>query len=88
MSAKSVLHLCGELRAQHAFPYRWRIIEEDHHFQREADGHYYRCSRIYRAKIDCEGNELDRELLLINHSQVMYDPALIPPEQLREELPC
>jgi hypothetical protein len=27
-------------------------------------------------------------LLLINHSQVMYDPALIPPEQLREELPC
>ncbi|MFR3991381.1 MAG: VanW family protein [Angelakisella sp.] len=80
--------LCGELRAQHAFPYRWRIIEEDHHFQREADGHYYRCSRIYRVKTDCEGNELDRELLLINHSQVMYDPALIPPEQLREELPC
>ena len=80
--------LCGELRAQHAFPYRWRIIEEDHHFQREADGHYYRCSRIYRVKTDCEGNELDRGLLLINHSQVMYDPALIPPEQLREELPC
>ena len=80
--------LCGELRAGHSFPYRWRIVEEDHHFIREQDGNYYRCSRIYRLKMDCEGNELDRELLLVNHSKVMYDPALIPPEQLREEQPC
>lgn len=80
--------LCGELRAGHSFPYRWRIVEEDHHFKREQDGNYYRCSRIYRLKMDCEGNELDRELLLVNHSKVMYDPALIPPEQLREEQPC
>ena len=80
--------LCGELRAEHSFPYRWRIVEEDHHFQREADGNYYRCSRIYRVKYDCDGTELDRELLLINHSKVMYDPALIPREQLREETLC
>ena len=80
--------LCGELRAGHSFPYRWRIVEEDHHFRRELDGNYYRCSRIYRIKMDCEGKKLDRELLLVNHSKVMYDPALIPPEQLREEQPC
>lgn len=80
--------LCGELRAERRFPYRWRIVEEDHHFQREADGNYYRCSRIYRIKTDCNGNELDRELLLVNHSKVMYDPSLIPPEQLREALSC
>ena len=80
--------LCGELRAEHTFDYRYRIIEEDHHFQREADGNYYRCSRIYRLKLGCEGNELDRELVLKNHSKVMYDPTLIPPEQIREESVC
>lgn len=77
--------LCGELRAEHAFPYRYRIVEEDHHFAKEADGSYYRCSRIYRITLDTAGQELARELVLVNHSLVMYDPALIPPEQLRKE---
>ena len=77
--------LCGELRAEHAFANRWRVIEEDHHFRREQDGFYYRCSRIYRIKTDCEGKELYRELLLNNHSKVMYDPTLIPADQIKGE---
>lgn len=75
--------LCGELRAAHPFPCRYRIVEEDHHFAREADGEYYRCSRIYRLTLDAAGQVQKKTLLLKNHSHVLYDPALIPPEQLR-----
>ena len=75
--------LCGELRAAKPFAQRYRITEEDHHFAREADGEYYRCSRIYRLTLDAAGQVTDKTLLLQNHSRVLYDPALIPPEQLR-----
>lgn len=75
--------LCGELRAAKPFAQRYRIVEEDHHFAREADGEYYRNSRIYRLTLDAAGQVTDKTLLLQNHSRVLYDPALIPPEQLR-----
>ena len=75
--------LCGELRAAKAFPCRYRIVEEDHHFAREADGEYYRSSRIYRLTLDADGEVTEKTLLLRNHSRVLYDPALIPPDQLR-----
>ena len=35
--------------------------------------------------LDRAGHVLDKSLLLQNHSRVLYDPALIPPEQLRGE---
>lgn len=76
--------LCGELRTTAPFPNRYRIVEENSHFVREG-GAYYRVSQIYRLVIDREsGRQLARELVLDNHSRVMYDPALIPPEELRE----
>ena len=78
--------LCGELRAESPFPFRYRIMEEDHHFAKEADGCYYRISRIYRVTLDAAGTEIEKVLILKNHSKVMYDPALIPPEQLRTEV--
>ena len=77
--------LCGELRSTEPFPLKYRIVEENHHFRKEADG-YYRISQIYRLSIDPQTREVvAQELLLDNHSKVMYDPALIPPEQIREE---
>ena len=77
--------LCGELRTMTPFPYRYRIIEEDSHYRREPDG-WYRVSRVYRRVIDrASGKEVAKELVLDNHSRVMYDPALIPPDQIRQD---
>ncbi|MGN0664801.1 MAG: VanW family protein [Negativibacillus sp.] len=77
--------LCGELRSTKPFPLKYRIVEENHHFQQEPDG-YYRISQIYRLAIDPDTRQVrNKELVLNNHSKVMYDPALIPPEQIRNE---
>lgn len=75
--------LCGELRTTVPFPHKYRLEEEDHHFACE-DGVYYRNSRIYRRITSRATREtVARELILTNHSRVMYDPALIPQDQLR-----
>lgn len=71
-------NLYTELRCEHPLPCRYRIVEEGHHFQKEG-GKYYRVSKIYKETLDAQtGQLLDRELVLDNHSEVMYDPALIP----------
>lgn len=75
--------LCGELRSTKPSPFRYRIVEEDHHFRREGE-HWFRCSKIYRETYDQQRNLVERQLILDNHSCVMYDPALIPPDQIRE----
>ncbi len=81
--------LCGELRSAAPFPLRYRLVEEGNCYTKEEDG-FYRNSRVYRRCFDrVTGEELPRELILVNHSRVMYDPALIPLEQLTEEaVPC
>ena len=76
--------LCGELRSENPFPYRYRLEEEDHHFSME-DGIFYRISKVFRLVIDREsGNVLKKELILDNHSKVMYDYSLIPEDQIRQ----
>jgi len=76
--------LFGELRSESQFPFTFQIIEEDHHFKKEGD-HYYRNSMIYREKLDRKTEEiLGKELILKNHSMVMYDPNLIPKEMIRQ----
>lgn len=77
--------LCGELRSQRPFPYRYKLIEENHHFRREGEK-YYRISQVYRTAIDrTTGKETAKELILDNHSAVLYDYSLIPKEQIRED---
>lgn len=77
--------LRGELRAETPFPCRYRLVEEDHRFVREGED-YYRRSRVWRLTIDrATGGEIGRELVLDNHSRVLYDPALIPAEQIAAE---
>lgn len=76
--------LCGELRSQREYPCRYKLIEENHRFQKEGRD-YYRVSQVYRSVIDRSTNqELYKELILDNHSLVMYDHALIPPDQIWE----
>lgn len=76
--------LCTELRTTMEFPTTYRLVEEDHHFHQEASGNYYRISKIYLETMDrTTGEVLERRLQWDNRSRVMFDPALIPPEQIR-----
>lgn len=75
--------LYGELRSQREFPYRYELIEENHHFEKENDN-YYRVSQIYRNTIEKDtGNIINKELIWDNHSLVMFDYNLIPKEQIK-----
>ena len=77
--------LCGELRSERAFPYRYKLIEENHHFRKEGEK-FYRISQVYRLVIDrVSGEEVRKEQILDNHSEVMYDYSLIPEEQIRHD---
>lgn len=74
--------LCGELRAEHEFPYRYKLVEEGHHYSKEGD-RFFRISKVYRIVIDRKTNEeIRKELILNNHSRVMYDYSLIPKDEI------
>lgn len=76
--------LCGELRSERKFPDRYKLVEENHHFKKDGDN-YYRISQVYRFIINRETNtQIKKELILNNHSLVMYDHSLIPKEQIRD----
>ena len=75
----------AELRSIREYPWTYKITEEDHHFQKEDDGKYYRVSKIYRETyLRDTGEMVKRELIRDNHSEVMFDPELIPKELIRE----
>ena len=75
--------LYGELRSENEFPYKYELIEENHHFSRENEK-MYRISQIYRNTIDKKDNSIiDKELIWDNHSLVMFDHDLIPKELIK-----
>lgn len=77
--------LCGELRSDQEINYRYRLTEENHHFRKENDK-YYRISQVYKITIDKKTNEeIKKELILDNHSLVMYDYSLIPTNEIRND---
>lgn len=76
--------LHAELRSSRDIPHRYDLLEEDHHFRKEGEK-YFRVSKIYRQTWDkATGTLLEKKLILDNHSEVMFDPALIPQELIRE----
>lgn len=75
----------GEIRGMEEINYKYSIIEEDHHFAEE-DGIFYRNSKVYRIIKDKKTKkEIKKELILKNHSKVMYDYDLIPKNEIREK---
>ena len=75
----------GELRSENEIPWKYEIIEENHHFEKEGDK-YYRVSQIYRNTIEREtGNIIKKELIWDNHSMVMFDYDLIPKELIKND---
>lgn len=76
--------LFGELRSEKPILYRYKLIEENHHFKKEGKD-YYRISQVYRITLDKETNEeVEKKLILKNHSRVMYEHELIPKDQIEE----
>lgn len=76
--------LYGEIRSTVPLTEKYRIIEEDHHYAQDEDGVFYRNSKVYRSILDKQTNrEIKRELILNNHSRVLYDYDLIPKEEIR-----
>lgn len=77
--------LCGELRSEKEFPYRYKLMEENHHYRKEGN-QYFRISQVYKIIIDRKTNqEIKKELVLDNHSGVLYDYNLIPKDEIRNE---
>ena len=74
--------LYGEIRSTVPIKYKYKLVEEGHHFKME-DGIFYRNSKVYKIKMDKEtGEEIEKELILENHSRVMYDYSLIPKDEI------
>ena len=72
--------LHAELRSEKPFPYSYELVEEGHHFKKQGEK-FYRNSKIYRNIRDRETNEIiEKELILNNHSEVMFSYDLIPEE--------
>ena len=72
--------LYAELRTINQYPNLYHLVEENHHFAKENDI-FYRNSKLYRVVTDRKTNkEIDKELIWDNHSEVMFDYSLIPPE--------
>lgn len=79
--------LYGEIRSNFPLDKKYKIVEEDHHFARDENGDFYRNSKVYRIIYDKETKkELKKELILDNHSKVMYDYNLIPQEEIRQDI--
>lgn len=75
--------LYGEIRSDAPLDEKYRIVEEDNHYAME-DGIYYRNSRVYRIITDKKTKkEIKKELILQNHSRVLYDYSMIPKEEIR-----
>lgn len=76
--------LYAELRSERKFPWSYELVEENHHFKKENDK-YYRISKIYKRVTDkVTGEEISKELVLDNHSEVLFDYDLIPKELIIE----
>lgn len=75
--------LHAQLRSEKPYPYTYNLVEEEHHFKKEGDK-FYRNSKIYREVFNAEnGEQTGKELILNNHSEVMFDYSLIPEELIR-----
>ena len=82
--------LYGEIRSTAPLKEKYKIIEEDNYYAINFKCYififlFYRNSKVYRIITNKETNqEIKKELILNNHSKVMYDYNLIPKEEIKE----
>lgn len=76
--------LYGEIRSTVPLKESYKIVEEGNHYAQDENGVFYRNSKVYRIIKDKETKqEIKKELILNNHSKVMYDYSLIPKEEIK-----
>ncbi len=76
--------LYGEIRSKVPLTEKYKIVEEDSHYAKDEDSVFYRNSKVYKIITDKKTNqEIKKELILDNHSKVMYDYDLIPKDEIR-----
>lgn len=76
--------LYGEIRSVKPLCEKYKIVEEDSHYAKDEEGVFYRNSKVYKIIKDKESDkEIKKELILDNHSKVMYDYDLIPKDEIR-----
>lgn len=79
-------YLCGELRSDREIELSYLIVEKNQYFIKEKDG-YYRNNEVYREIINKQtGNIVNEELVIQNHSRVLYEEKYIPKEMIRKGL--
>ena len=77
--------LYGEIRADKELENKYKLVEEGHHYAKDETGTFYRNSKVYKIIINKETkSEIGKELVLENHSKVMYDYKLIPADEILE----
>lgn len=76
--------LYGEIRSTVPLKESYKIVEEGNHYAQDENGVFYRNSKVYRIiKDKATKQEIKKELILNNHSKVMYDYSLIPKEEIK-----
>lgn len=76
-------YFCGELRSDDDITYSYHIKEENHYFNK-VNEEYYRNNEIYRETYDKQtGDLINKELIISNHSKVIYDEKFIPVEMIQ-----
>ncbi len=69
-------HLHGALRAAHAWPEHYAVVEQDHQIRHELWGGYSRHNRLVRQAFGSGGALLREELVADNHALLMYQPFI------------
>lgn len=75
--------LYGEIKSIVPLKEKYKLVEEDSYYAKDENGIFYRNSKVYRIISDKETKEeITKELILNNHSKVLYDYNLIPKEEI------
>jgi vancomycin resistance protein VanW len=69
-------HLQGEWRCKVSRPYKYEILERNHHITQHISGRYIRHNEIWRKAYDAEGICVREECVAENHALMMYSPLL------------
>lgn len=70
-------HLAGAWRSTEPSPYRYEIVERNHHITQHSSGKYIRHNEIWRRKYVAEF--VGEERIAENHALMMYSPLLAEP---------
>lgn len=77
-------YLYGELRSDGNTTHSYHIVEENHYFSKVNDA-YYRNNEIYREVYEkYSGKRISKDLIVKNHSKVMYSHEYISSELIRD----